>query len=251
MSGPITRVPVSPRQVVCPEGAGLTHVGRVRAVNEDRVLGDPASRLWAIADGMGGHGHGDIAAEAVIAHLAGLPPAADPAALAAALVAANADILMRARGEGIGPMGATVVAALIDAGAVTVAWAGDSRGYLLRAGALRPLTHDHSVVQEMIDGGQLAPDEAEGHPQAHVVTRAIGTAERVEIALAGAALLPDDVLLLCSDGLTKCLAEPEIVQALGTAADPEAACRRLIEAVLARGAPDNVSVIVVRPGGAA
>lgn len=254
MSGPITRVPrpppVAPNPVaVMIEGAGLTHVGCLRPDNEDAILTDPSGALWAVADGMGGYGHGDLAADIVIEALSHLPHGGDaPTALVAALEAANREVRRRAVADGLGQMGATVVAALVGADRAVVAWVGDSRAYRMADGQLTPLTRDHSVVQELVDRGQLAAAAAEAHPQAHVVTRAIGAADAVAVALAETPLAPGDQLLLCSDGLIRCLADGDIAALLTPADAPAAACRALVEAALRQGAPDNVSVVVVRAG---
>ncbi len=247
MTGPVTRVP-PPQAASRAEGAGLTHAGRVRDANEDAILTDPSGALWAIADGMGGYGHGAVAADIVIDHLSRLPHGAPPALLAAALEAANAET--RRRAEALGRMGATVVAALVEEGSATIAWVGDSRAYRLAGGRLEPLSHDHSVVQELIDRGALDPAEAETDPRAHIVTRAIGADARLEVALAATPLSPGDRLLLCSDGLSKVVPEAEIAAILATATPPAETCAALIEAALRRGAPDNVSVIVVETAGA-
>jgi len=139
---------------------------------------------------------------------------------------------------------------LATTGTATIAWVGDSRAYRLRAGDLLQLTRDHSVVQELVDDGRLTPDAVWQHPQAHVVTRAIGAAERLDVDSVEVPLKPGDYLLLCSDGLTDCVAEPEIIVQL-SAPTPDVACQRLIAAALHNGAPDNVSVVVVRIDGAA
>ncbi|KWV41978.1 MULTISPECIES: protein phosphatase 2C domain-containing protein [Rhizobium] len=234
-----------------PQGAGLSHTGHVRTNNEDAILIDPSGALWAVTDGMGGYGHGDVAADLVIEQLALLPHAPISGAhLVAALQSANAAIRRWAASANVAQMGATVVVALIDGGTATIAWVGDSRAYRLRAGDLLQLTRDHSVVQELVDDGRLTPDAVWQHPQAHVVTRAIGAAERLDVDSVEVPLKPGDYLLLCSDGLTDCVAEPEIIAQL-SAPNPDVACQRLIAAALHNGAPDNVSVVVVRIDGAA
>lgn len=250
MTSPTTRVPRPPRPALVARGAGLSHPGCQREANEDAILTDPSGALWAVADGMGGYGNGALAADIVIDQLARLPHGIPGDAVAGALMAANDAVRARARADGIASMGATVVAALIDDGRATIFWAGDSRAYLARGESLAPLTRDHSVVQELVDLGRLARTEARAHPQGHVVTRAVGAAERLDVDRAEAALGPRDRLLLCSDGLTACVPEPQIARVLAAAARPEDACRHLVEAALEHGAPDNVSVIVVGIGGA-
>jgi PPM family protein phosphatase len=248
---PSTRLPHSSTSPGKAEGAGLSHSGRVRTSNEDAILTDPSGVLWAVADGMGGYGHGDIAADLVVEHLSVLPHASLTGAhLVGALQAANSAVRRWAAAANVAQMGATVVAALVDGGAATIAWVGDSRAYRFRGGELIRLTHDHSVVQELVDDGRLAPDAAGRHPQAHVVTRAIGAADQLEVDLTEVALEPGDFLILCSDGLTACVADPEIIACMNATPTADVACQRLVAAALDRGAPDNVSVVVVRVYGA-
>jgi protein phosphatase len=219
----------------------------VRDVNEDALLTDPTGVLWAVADGMGGHGHGDLAADLIVDALARLPHGGGGRAeLRRALGEAHADVRARARSEGLGDIGATVVALMITGARATVGWAGDSRVYLLRGGALAALTKDHSVVQELIDHGDLSPAEAATHPRAHVVTRAIGIGEEAAPDFTDFEIQPGDAILLCSDGLTRCVSEQEIAERMAAAPDPGQACHSLIELSLLRGAPDNVSAVVVR-----
>ncbi|TPE48201.1 PP2C family protein-serine/threonine phosphatase [Amaricoccus solimangrovi] len=228
-------------------GAGLSHRGLVREVNEDALLTDPTGVLWAVADGMGGHGHGDLAADLTVDALARLPHGdAGRDELDRALREAHADVRARARRDGLGEIGATVVALMIQGARAIVAWAGDSRAYLLRDGALSRITRDHSLVQELVDQGALDPAEADHHPQSNVVTRAIGSGAEATPEFTDLELRGGDGLLLCSDGLTRCAGEPEIAGLMAAAPDPERACQALVELALTRGAPDNVSVVVVR-----
>ncbi|MFO1144270.1 MAG: protein phosphatase 2C domain-containing protein [Amaricoccus sp.] len=227
-------------------GAGGSHRGLVRDANEDAILTDPTGVLWAVVDGMGGHGHGDLAADLVIDALARVPHGdAGRALLGAALGEAHADIQARSEADGLGQIGATVVALMLDHDRAVVGWAGDSRAYLLRAGTLTPITRDHSLVQELVDQAVLTPAQAEGHPQANVVTRAIGVGDAAEPEFAELTVAAGDRLLLCSDGLTRVVPEVEIADRLAAAPDPDSACHALIEATLAQGAPDNVSAVVV------
>jgi protein phosphatase len=244
MRSPGTNVP--PPAPLIATGAGLSHRGRVRSVNEDAILIDPTGALWAVADGMGGHGHGDLAADLVIDAFARMPH--EPGGrrlLALAFEAAHAEVRRRARQDGLGEIGATVVALLVEGAHGTLAWAGDARAYRLRHGRLERLTRDHSLVQELIDRGEIGEAEAEVHPHRHVVTRAVGAGERVEPAFAELAFEDGEIVLLCSDGLTRCVHDPDIATLLAAAGDPGRACRLLVEAALATGAPDNVSAVVV------
>lgn len=245
MPSPITRVPpMLPDKVLRFFGAGLTHKGLVRERNEDAILTDPSGALWAVADGMGGYGQGDVASDIVIERLSQIKedsPA--PHALRAQLQAANADILARTRTGG--QMGATVVALLAQNAAATAAWVGDCRAYLLRGSALRLLTRDHTVVQDMVDQGLLGDAARDTHPERHIVTRAIGAEPEVEIDIALMPLIAGDRLLLCSDGLTTCLCDSRIADLLAAAPTPGAACDALVLAALQGGAPDNVSVVAV------
>lgn len=246
MNTPITVVPRDVRALPVAVGAGLTNRGMVRERNEDSILTDPTGVLWAVADGMGGYGNGDVASDIVIDCLAQISDDAEPGpALVARLKQANALVVENQRVAGMGQMGATVVAVLIARAVAHVAWAGDSRAYLLRGGHLRPLTRDHSVVQEMVDRGELSPEEAESHPESHMVTRAVGGGPELEVDLVSVPLAVGDRLLLCSDGLTRCVYEQTIEALLCEAAGPEEACRNLVREALESGAPDNVSAIIV------
>lgn len=244
---PTTRVPPPPelRAIV---GAGLTHRGLVRTRNEDAILTDGTGGLWAVADGMGGYGYGDIAAGLVINELTHLGNDLEPPArLREGLDRANARVCERA--AEMGPMGATVVAMMIREGRAYFAWAGDSRAYLYRQPALHPLTRDHSLVRELVDRGELDTSQADGHPERHVVTRAVGGARRVDPEMTSVPITKGDRFLLCSDGLTTCVDDPGIAAAIGKAERPEDACSDLLRRALGSGAPDNVSIVAVFVGG--
>lgn len=248
MPAPITRVPpLFPGAVPQFFGAGLTHKGLVRERNEDSILTDPSGVLWAVADGMGGYGHGDVASDIVIEKLTHvLDDTRAAQALRARLCEANADIL--ARSAKAGQMGSTVVVMLVQNSTATIVWVGDCRAYLLRDRSLRLLTRDHTVVQDMVDQGLLGDDQRAHHPERHVITRAIGVVPEVEIDAASVPLVAGDRLLLCSDGLTACLGDQAITRHMLAAATPEAVCDALVIAALDGGAPDNVSVVSVFAG---
>ena len=186
--------------------AGATHVGLKRERNEDSYLLRPETGLWAVADGMGGHGGGDIASQMAIAALERIEAAPTGEALLAAVEAAvadaNRDMRAYARAESRGVIGTTLVALLIFGGHFACLWCGDSRAYLLRAGALRQLTRDHSESQDLVDRGVLDPEEAKLWPRRNVLTRALGANDAAELEIVSDRLASGDVFLLCSDGLT-------------------------------------------------
>jgi len=245
MITPTTRVPIAGLRPPRPVGAGLTHRGCVRERNEDAILTDPEGELWAVADGMGGYDHGDVASDIVIDALATMPDGGGPVAMiGACLHEANARVAARAQ-QGRGPMGATVVVALIRQAVAHLVWAGDSRAYLMRRGHLRRLTHDHTVVQDLVDSGALNAADAESHPEAHVVTRAVGMGPDFEVESLSVPLVPADRLMLCSDGLPRAVAQQTISALMRDTREPEATAGALVRAALEAGAPDNVSVIVV------
>lgn len=214
-----------------------THVGRVRSVNEDRLLDAPERALWVIADGMGGHKAGDVAADTLVAHLEASTAITDAATLKDALIQAND--LIRAQTEGQG--GTTVVALQVAERVATLSWAGDSRAYLIRDGELRLLTHDHSVVQQLVDAGVITTDQALHHPHANVITNALGTSAEVRIDTVTVDLIPHDRILLCSDGLSRSLSDRDVAGDCGL--DPLA--DRMLTNALQRDGQDNISLILV------
>jgi len=227
-----------------------TDPGAVRKHNEDNMLSRPELGLWAVADGAGGHESGEVAAARIVAALAALPAALAarelPGAVAAAVVEAHEDLrALAASREGGGMIASTFVGLLLDETGYICLWAGDSRAYRFRGGALLPISRDHSLVQELVDRGALAAAEAEHHPHANIITRAVGApGAALELAEVTGDCRPGDRFLLCSDGLTKALSEPEIA-ALLAAPDEPAPAARLIEAALARRARDNVTAIII------
>lgn len=229
------------------QSVARSHVGRVRAINEDRVFDCPDHGLWGVADGMGGHAGGDIAAQTIVTALRALVAgegAPDAPALIGAIHAANAAIVARNGALG-SDAGSTVVAAQIAPDATaTIAWVGDSRAYLVRGAAVRQLTHDHSFVQDLIDAGLLSVEAAVRHPRANVVTRALGVALALDVATVVVKLLPGDLLLLCSDGLSRSLHDGDLL----AAGSLDALADTLIANALARDGSDNTSLVAIRYG---
>ena len=227
---------------------GLTHVGLVRRRNEDAFLDRPDLGLWAVADGMGGHDEGDYASAAIVAGLGTIEPPGDLGDFIriAADRLSEIDGALRARASRLGPgavIASTVVVLLARMDEFAVLWAGDSRAYRWRDGGFRQLSLDHSHVQELVTGGLLRAEDAAGHPQSHIVTQAVG-AGRPEFEIVRGTLRPGDRFLLCSDGLTNMVADADIAGAIA-AAGPLIAAERLLDRVLAAGAVNNVTLVIV------
>jgi type VI secretion system ImpM family protein len=225
-----------------------SHQGTVRSRNEDSFLDRGDIGLWAVADGAGGHGAGDVASAAAVASLADMPAGLAAAEILAQvrlrLGAVHADLQRRSATEGGGDIMATTVVVLLARGDhFACLWAGDSRAYLMREGTLCQMTRDHSLVQEMVDSGSLAAEDAEQHPQANVITRAVGSQdEALVLDKVSGRIHSGDLLLLCTDGLFKALSDAEIAQMLNSGSGAD----QLIEQALRQGARDNVTALVVR-----
>ncbi len=238
------------------EGAGLdfetaerSHTGRVRKLNEDRVLARPDLGLWAVADGMGGHQAGDLASRMVVDALNDTDSLGSGYAfldnVQEGIQRVNRALVAHARLSGGGTViGSTVVALLAYAGHFACLWAGDSRAYLLRKGQFEQITRDHSMVQEMIDSGALTRADARGFGRSNVITRAVGVNDRLALDVSTGPILPGDIFLLCSDGLTTMMEDSEIA-AIIAAQSTEDAADALLALTLDRGAKDNVSLVII------
>ena len=225
-----------------------TDRGEARATNQDALLVSPP--LFAVADGMGAPPGGEIASRLALDTLKirfAAPYGAE--ALAEAAREASRAVWERADAEpALEGMGTTLTAVAVLGGAeraqLAVVSVGDSRAYLFRDGQLSQLTHDHSVVQELIDSGQLAPDQWRTHPERSLLTRALGVAPVVDLDL-GQALAGGARLLLCTDGLTAQADETEIAGVLSAFADPDRAAVELVRLANRNGGADNTAVVVV------
>ncbi len=229
------------------ESAALTHEGRVRDHNEDSFCARERQGLWAVADGMGGHEGGEWASGEIVKALDALelPDDFDAAqdAIEGAIADANRKIVAEARVRSR-QMGSTVVSLLVHGARYAILWVGDSRAYVLRGGALIQLSRDHSQVQEMVDRGIMRPEDAENHPMGHILSRAVGVRDDVQIDRASGDVEPGDTFLLCSDGLHGYVDKSDITRLLAQST-PDEASADLVEITLANGAPDNVTVIAV------
>ena len=224
-------------------------VGCVRKHNEDSFLDRPDIGLWVVADGMGGMTAGDVASRAIVTALDGIAEAVNAASLMrevqARIAGVNTDLReMAARRGPTTTIGSTVAGLMLHGGHFACFWAGDSRVYRLRAGELDRLTRDHSLVQDMVDSGLLRPEDAESHPHASVIQRAVGVDDEVALDCVQARVEPGDVFLLCSDGLTRMVGDEELEdyltrEPIGLASDT------LLALVLRRGAKDNVTILLV------
>lgn len=233
-----------------------TDVGKVRKHNEDAMVSRPDLGLWVVADGAGGHSAGEVASGRIVEALGALPPTLSPQEALREIRARISDVHAGLRAEAArrGPgtiIASTVVILLIRDGHFACFWAGDSRAYLLRHGEVNQITRDHSLVQEMVDRGLLAADQAESHPQANVITRAVGAEDgEIELDKVSGRLVPGDRFLLCSDGLCKTM-DPAMLETLLGSDISSNLARALIDAALLSGSRDNVTAVVVEWQGAA
>ena len=247
------------------QSGARTDLGRVRKNNEDCYAIDSSLQLYVLSDGMGGEAHGEVASslavQTILTHCRqsensratpifgeSSPDVSERTnRLASAIHLANRKVFETAasNAEQRG-MGATIVAAWIDAQRMSLAHVGDSRAYLLRGGSLDQVTADHSLVAEKVRVGILTPQEADASEMQSVLTRAVGTSNTVAVDTDEQALLVGDFVLLCSDGLTRMVTDPEIASTLLTSASPQEAANRLVDLANENGGVDNISVIVLR-----
>lgn len=232
--------------------AAGSDTGIVRSRNEDSAFASP--RLLAVADGMGGHPHGDVASALVTGVLCewdgrlclAKPREIDPPAELAALVSAALRRLTEFadRDPDLTSMGSTLTVLLWDDTDAWLAHVGDSRGYLLRDGVLHQITRDHTLVQSLVDEGRITPEEAAAHPRKSMVMRALQTGGSAEPDVAAQQVVAGDRLLLCSDGVTDVVGHDMIRDILGTATTPEDAVRQLTEEAKRSHSPDNITCVV-------
>jgi len=231
--------------------AAETHAGRRRRTNEDSVVSLPEVGLWAVADGMGGHDAGDFASRAIAEALAGLRRPGSLTELVDQVDDVLGTINARLRDhserccEGR-TVGSTVVTLMSNGDVGVALWAGDSRLYRVRGGEMTQVTRDHNPMADLLDDGLIGEHTARRR-DSNIVTRAVGGQGQLFLDVAVFDVRPADVFLLCSDGLYRELSDQEIRAAL-SADDPDVCAPSLIEASLARGARDNVSVVVARRG---
>lgn len=245
--------------------AGGTDKGRTRKNNEDSFLVDDGLRLYAVADGIGGHQGGEVASRMAVETLRemmkdyaarkgktpayGLSAGIDPAVSALSYAFKLANTKLRETGwrdPRFSGMGTTMTAVLLKGTTAHLAHIGDSRAYLLRAGGLDQLSEDHGVVAEQVRSGLISPEQARRSPYRHLITRAIGIDPELLLDHRAVDMKKNDTLLLCTDGLTEMVEDPEITRIVSNAASPAAAAEKLIAAANDRGGVDNITVVVIK-----
>lgn len=236
-------MPIKAGQVAL-DFAALSVAGRVRAANEDSILCRPQVRLWAVADGMGGHQRGEVASELCIQVLAESIQAGED--LHTAIRSANRRIIEADQaGEGRA-MGTTVVAVHFSDAEFQLAWVGDSRGYLIGMSGIQQLSQDHSWVQSMVNAGEMSAEEARAHPRRNVILQCLGReGDDLEVGLVQGRLAEDQLLLLCSDGLSGELSDEEIRRLCVNAQTLEELVAQLVDEANRKGGRDNISCIVL------
>lgn len=218
--------------------------GCVRQDNEDCLAADAEAGLLVVADGMGGHADGEVASRITVDTVVD-SVLRRSLSLAEAVIEANRAVVAASQtGDSVPGMGTTVVVCRVNAEAAEVAWVGDSRAYLVRAGQIELLTHDHTLVQSLVDQGVVSRERALHHPDRHILLRCIGQSGlgASEVGAVRPSINPGDRLLLCSDGLTGELADEEIAAIVADRPGNQAAADALIAAARDAGGHDNITV---------
>ena len=228
----------------------LTDVGKVRKNNQDALVVDEGLKLFGVADGMGGHNGGETASagarDGLIAALKDKEPSLD--ALRDGITLVNADLFrQQAEEESLSGMGTTLSVIWMSEHFVYLGHVGDSRIYRFREGKLEQMTDDHSLVGELMRAGYLTPEQAENHPNKNVILRAVGTESGIDIDLAVEERKAGDLWLLCSDGLHGMVKDDKL-EAILSVNTPASAVKLLMDAALAAGGRDNISVVLVQDG---
>ena len=231
--------------------AARTDQGKVRTRNEDAFLDCPQQGLWVVADGMGGHQGGDIASQLVVASLSALALQDDfdrrLNGVRQCLHWLNRRLgqeLTVVAGHPTSIMGSTVVALLLEGSRAACIWAGDSRCYLWREQRLYQLSKDHSLGQQLIDEQNMSVEDANAHPAAQALTRAVGAAQQLTLDVLELQVHPGDTFVLCSDGLHNAVSRDAMGHALGLDA-PQVALQFLFDEALRGAAPDNLTAVVI------
>ena len=229
---------------------GLSDIGKLRPINEDSFyLPREGERFCAVADGMGGHTAGEVASAMAIDVFSQELRACDKlgsSALHRAVERANGAVYEKSRSmEKLSGMGTTLVAALVRGKQVSVVNVGDSRAYLINQRGIRQITRDHSVVQMMVERGELTAEMAKSYPGKNLITRAVGTEMTVLCDIFRQEATKGDFLLLCSDGLSNLLDDQEVLFEVVHGVNKGRCCQRLLDIAISRGSPDNVTAVLI------
>ncbi len=234
------------------KSSAATHVGMVRKVNQDSYAERTDIGVWAVADGMGGHEAGEVASATITDAIKRLEPNETIEAMLAAveqsIMSANLELTQQAASyDSQRVPGSTIVVLIIKGDRGAVVWAGDSRIYLRRNRQITQLTRDHSHVQDLVEQGVILESDAESHPMANVITRAVGISDPLELDSMWIDVESDDQFLLCSDGLSRLVSNEELQTMMGNKNRQEVT-QSLLHTALVRGARDNVTLICVKAG---
>ncbi len=227
---------------------GKTHIGAVRSKNQDALL--LAENIYGVADGMGGHNGGEVASSKAVSLLQDALTGKDPDKnfLEESVIKVNHDLyLLQEEEESLSGMGTTLTVLWAKPQEIILAHVGDSRAYLLREGEFTQITKDHSIVEEMIAKGMLTKEKARTHPYRNIVTRAVGSAETIEVDMITVERKKRDIWLICSDGLTSMVEEKEIIQIIKE--NPiEQSGELLLNRALENGGRDNITIVLLQDG---
>lgn len=238
-----------------------TDLGKSRPINEDDFYVseyvEELDTVYAlVADGMGGHNAGEIASAMAVEEIStfvnqNFTPQVKPDKvkdlLVAAINSANRKVYETSNEEDrCRGMGTTVTACFLLAGNAVIAHAGDSRAYIIRGGTIHKITSDHSLVSELLEKGQITPEQARNHPQKNVITRAVGTDSSIEIDVFEFTVQPEDIILLCTDGLTNMLYDQELLKIISSAVSMQEAAVNLVDAANGQGGLDNITAVLLK-----
>lgn len=243
----------------------LTDVGLVRSINEDAILVDERHGVFVLADGMGGHKAGEEASRLAVNIIGDYLANRDPFEMVASKAAlskdhepplldvieksiskANQMIFREAQEEEFSGMGTTVIVGVIQGDYACFGFVGDSRAYLISQGTIQQLSEDHSLVAQLVKNSSITPEEALHHPYKNVITRSLGTSERVQADLLYVKIEAEDQILLCSDGLTNMISDAEILRVVSASGGPQEGCDNLVALANKNGGTDNISVILIK-----
>jgi len=232
------------------QAAKLSNSGNVREYNEDAGLAKTQFKLWAVADGMGGHEAGDVASNMITKTLDSISPKPQLSEFVDqvddALTSVNSQLRVLARDKYNGrTIGSTVVTMIARDNYIAYLWAGDSRLYRVRNQQIQQITRDHSEVQNLVDQGLLRAEDAESHPSANVITRAIGAADQLFLSVGVDEVQDGDIYILCSDGLYRDITEQELLQ-LTNEETVKNICDGMMDLALSREAKDNITIIIAK-----